>query len=107
MIPLLPLYLLESVTYRPMPFSQEAALVVLALGLLVSVLGMLMWTRGNQLIGANRAAIYVNLLPLFGATMAVLLLGERIRGYHVIGGILIGFGMWLALRSPMDQAERA
>jgi drug/metabolite transporter (DMT)-like permease len=73
-------------------------IVVVVLALLVSVLGMLMWTRGNQLIGPNRAAIYVNLLPLFGALLAVLLLGETIRAYHVAGGLLIGSGMWLALR---------
>ena len=100
MVPLLPLYLIESAAYRPMPLSVESVLVVAVLALLVSVLGMLMWTRGNQLIGPNRAAIYVNLLPLFGALLAVLLLGESIRPYHVAGGLLIGSGMWLALRSP-------
>jgi len=105
MIPLLPLYLLESTIYKPVPVSAEAAVVVLALGLLVSVLGMLMWTRGNQLIGANRAAIYVNLLPLFGATLAVLLLGEKIQAYHLAGGLLIGSGMWLALRPAGVQAD--
>lgn len=68
---------------------------------------MLMWTRGNQLIGANRAASYVNLLPLFGATLAVLLLGESIRAYHLVGGLLIGSGMWLALRPPAVQADLA
>ena len=98
LIPLVPFYLVESVVYRPVPVSIETVLVVFVLALLVSVLGMLMWTRGNQLIGPNRAAIYVNLLPLFGALLAVLLLGESIRTYHVVGGLLIGSGMWLALR---------
>ncbi len=100
MVPLLPLYLIESVVYRPVPLALETVLVVTVLALLVSVLGMMMWTRGNQLIGANRAAIYVNLLPLFGATLAVLLLGESIRTYHLVGGALIASGMWLALRPP-------
>ncbi len=98
LIPLAPFYLLESAIYRPVPVTMETLLVVFVLALLVSVLGMLMWTRGNQLIGPNRAAIYVNLLPLFGALLAVLLLGESIRAYHVVGGVLIGSGMWLALR---------
>jgi drug/metabolite transporter (DMT)-like permease len=100
LVPLLPLYLAESFVYRPVPASIDTVLVVVVLALLVSVVGMLMWTRGNQLIGPNRAAIYVNLLPLFGALLAVLLLGESIRPYHVAGGLLIGSGMWLALRSP-------
>ncbi len=100
LVPLLPLYLAETFVYRPVPASINTVLVVFVLALLVSVVGMLMWTRGNQLIGPNRAAIYVNLLPLFGALLAVLLLGESIRLYHVAGGLLIGSGMWLALRSP-------
>lgn len=95
---LLPLYLLETSFFRPMPVSASALLVVVTLALLVSVVGMLMWTRGNQLIGPNRAAIYVNLLPLFGATLAVLLLGEDLAAYHLAGGLMIGGGMWLALK---------
>jgi drug/metabolite transporter (DMT)-like permease len=98
LVPLLPFYLVESFIYRPVPVSIDSVLVVVTLALLVSVLGMLMWTRGNQMIGPNRAAIYVNLLPLFGALLAVLILGESIRAYHVAGGLLIGSGMWLALR---------
>lgn len=95
---LLPFYLLESAFYRPLPLSVESAVTVLVLALLVSVVGMLMWTRGNQLVGANRAAVYVNLLPLFGAGLAVLFLGESIHAYHVAGGLLVGAGMLMALR---------
>ena len=68
------------------------------LSILVSVAGMLMWTRGNQLIGPNRAAIYMNLLPLFGAILAVIFLQETIAVYHWVGGVLIAGGMWLVLR---------
>ncbi len=98
LVPLLPFYLAETVMYKPMPLSWQAVLVVTTLSLLVSVLGMLMWTRGNQLIGANRAAVYMNLLPLFGAILAVIFLRETIAVHHLIGGVLIGGGMWLVLR---------
>ncbi len=97
LIPLTPLYLAETVLYKSVPFSWHTVLVVLVLSLLVSVLGMLMWTRGNQLVGPNRAAIYMNLLPLFGAIMAVVFLHEVIAVYHLVGGLLIGGGMLLVL----------
>lgn len=97
---LAPFYLAETVLYKAVPVSWHTVLVVLALSLLVSVLGMLMWTRGNQLLGPNRAAIYMNLLPLFGAIMAVMFLRETIAVYHLVGGLLIGGGMWLVLRRP-------
>ena len=104
LIPLIPFYLAESAVYRPFQVSWESMMVVVTLALLVSVLGMLMWTRGNQLIGPNRAAIYVNLLPLFGALLAVIFLGETIRSYHIAGGLLIGSGMLLALRQENKSA---
>lgn len=94
---LLPFYCVETIAYRPVPFNMQTALVVVALALLVSVAGMLMWTRGNQMIGANRAAVYMNLLPLFGALLAVLFLNESIQAYHVAGGVAIGLGMLLTL----------
>ena len=98
LVPLLPFYLAESMMYKTMPFTWNTLLVVVTLSLLVSVLGMLMWTRGNQLIGPNRAAVYMNLLPLFGALMAVLFLHETIALHHLVGGVLIGGGIWLVLR---------
>lgn len=94
----LPLYLAETVLYKPVPLAAESILTIIVLALLVSVLGMLMWTRGNQLVGPNRAAAYVNLLPLFGAGLAALFLGEQVAVYHVIGCAMVALGMWLVLR---------
>ena len=101
---LLPFYVAETLLYKAMPFSWETVLVVVTLSLLVSVMGMLMWTRGNQLIGPNRAAVYMNLLPLFGAILAVVFLHETIAVHHLIGGVMIGGGMWLVLRNSGVRA---
>jgi drug/metabolite transporter (DMT)-like permease len=97
-ISLLPFYLAETSLYKAVLLGPQTFLVVIALALLVSSIGMLMWNRGNQLIGANRAAMYVNLLPLFGALLAFFFLDETITFYHIVGGIFICCGMWLALR---------
>jgi drug/metabolite transporter (DMT)-like permease len=92
LVPLLPFYLVESVVYRTVSVTWHTLLVVITLSLLVSVLGMLMWTRGNQLIGPNRAAVYMNLLPLFGVILAVVFLRENVAAHHLVGGVLIGGG---------------
>jgi drug/metabolite transporter (DMT)-like permease len=94
----LPLYLVETAWYKPVPIAIESLAAVVTLALLVSVLGMLMWTRGNQLVGANRAAAYINLLPIFGAGLAAVFLNEQIASYHVVGCVMIALGMWLMLR---------
>lgn len=54
------------------------------------------WNRGVDLIGANRAGVFLHLVPLYSAVMASLLLGEAIGLYHVAGFLLILTGVWLA-----------
>ncbi len=94
---LLPFYLLETALYKPVPFSWSTLLVALELALLVSVLGNLMWNKGNQMIGPSRAAIFINLIPLFGAILATTFLGEKVYSYHFLGAFLICMGLWLVL----------
>ncbi|NOQ52224.1 MAG: EamA family transporter, partial [Desulfuromonadaceae bacterium] len=47
------------------------------------------------LIGANRAGLYINLIPLFASLMAVLFLGETFQNYHLYGIIFIFAGLAL------------
>ncbi len=51
-----------------------------------------------ELIGAARAGIFVNLVPVFGALLAVVLLGEPFALYHAVGLALVLGGIWLAER---------
>ena len=52
--------------------------------------------RGVELIGANRAGLYVNLVQDFAAFMAIGLLSERMHGYHVVALLLVLAGIALA-----------
>jgi drug/metabolite transporter (DMT)-like permease len=56
------------------------------------------WNRGVELIGANRAGVFLHLVPLCSAVLAGLLLGESLMPYHVAGFLLILGGVWLAAR---------
>jgi drug/metabolite transporter (DMT)-like permease len=56
------------------------------------------WNRGVELIGANRAGMFLHLIPLYSAVLAGLLLGESLMLYHVAGFLLILGGVWLAAR---------
>jgi drug/metabolite transporter (DMT)-like permease len=51
-----------------------------------------------QLIGSNRAGAFLHLVPLFGSVMAIALLGEMLKFYHLIGFGLIIAGVALAAR---------
>jgi len=56
------------------------------------------WNRGVELIGANRAGVFLHLIPLYSAVLASPLLGEHIQIYHIFGFALILTGVWLAAR---------
>jgi drug/metabolite transporter (DMT)-like permease len=61
-----------------------------------SLLSQMFYARGVQLIGANRASLFINLIPLFGALGSVLILGETLQGFHLAAGALVIIGIVLA-----------
>lgn len=94
---LLPFYIAESLLLRPVPLNAISVGAILAVAVLVTILAMPMWNVGMKLIGANRASMFINLVPVFGAVLAVTLLGEQFELYHLAGMILISIGVWLVV----------
>jgi drug/metabolite transporter (DMT)-like permease len=74
------------------------AATVLYVATLPSVVAFIFWNRGVELIGANRAGVFLHLVPLFSTLLATVLLGERLMPYHVVGFALILIGVRLASR---------
>jgi len=65
-----------------------------------SVLSGIWWYRGIQSIGAEKAAIFINLVP-FTAAIAGVFFGEYVHPGQILGGILIGLGVWLSNQKNM------
>jgi drug/metabolite transporter (DMT)-like permease len=63
-----------------------------------SVLAYFCLNRGIELIGANRAAPFIHLMPVFGSILAILFLGERPQAFHAAGYALVLAGVALAAR---------
>jgi drug/metabolite transporter (DMT)-like permease len=63
-----------------------------------STLAYLFFNRGIALIGPNRAAPFFHLVPVFGSIMAILLLGEEPRLFHLAGYIMVFAGVVIASR---------
>jgi drug/metabolite transporter (DMT)-like permease len=76
----------------------QGLVILLYAALFPSVLSQIFFMRGVELIGPGRAGLFVNLVPVFGAMMAVALLGEPFRLYHAAGLALVLGGIWLAER---------
>ncbi len=63
-----------------------------------SLLGYLFLNRGVELIGANRAAPFLHLVPVFGSVLAIVFLGEHFELYHAVGYALVFAGITIATR---------
>lgn len=64
-----------------------------------SIAAQIFYIRGIELIGANRAGLFINLVPIFGTLLSILLLGERFQAYHAVALALTFGGIWLAEQS--------
>jgi len=69
-----------------------------------STLAYLFFNRGIALIGPNRAAPFFHLVPVFGSAMAILLLGEQPRLFHLVGYALVLAGVVIASRQGSASA---
>ena len=62
-------------------------------------MAQIFFMRGVELAGANRAGLYVNLVPVFAALMAVLILAETMYFYHIASVAMVLGGIYLAERN--------
>ena len=69
-----------------------------------STLAYLFFNRGLALIGPNRAAPFFHLVPVFGSAMAILLLGEQLKLFHLTGYALVLLGVVIASRRGSARA---
>lgn len=95
---LLPFYLWEYAQRGGFALSLPTAAALAYYGTLPSIAAYLFWNRGVAQIGANRAGLFVHLMPVFGALLSVIFLGERLYAYHYAGAVLVFGGIWLTTR---------
>ena len=74
------------------PFYLTLTYVVLFPGLC----SFFFWIKGISIIGANRAGVFLHLMPIFGAIMAMVIFDEKFMFYHFLGAIFILSGIILS-----------
>ena len=93
---LLPAYLIEiALGYRlniHIPFILTLSYVVLFPGLA----SFFFWIKGISIVGSNRSAIFLHMMPIFSTLMAILIFKEKFMTYHFIGAMLIIAGIVLS-----------
>lgn len=71
-------------------------ILALLVTLLPSLIAQVFFIQGVTLIGASRAGVFVNLVPVFASIMAVIFLQEVFQMYHALALILVLGGIWLS-----------
>ena len=97
---LVPLWIWELFTRPVMQLDAANLLSLFYVAVFPSTLAYLCFNRGVQLIGANRAAPFFHVVPVFGSAMAIVFLGEHPQLFHIIGFALVLTGVFVASRKP-------
>lgn len=75
--------------------------------LFASVIAYICWNRGVSVVGANRAGLFMHLVPAFSALLAIALLGESLLLHHAVGIGLIIIGIYLTTsKNPIGVGWR-
>lgn len=102
-LPLLAIEVFNGQAYWP---SVKGWLILGYISIAPSLLSQIFFIRGVELIGPGRAGIFTNLVPVFGAVLAVVILGEEFHLYHAAALTLALGGIWLSEQAGA-QARKA
>lgn len=102
----LPMALLENRAYHWSwvgRIKSVHVLGILSLNIFPSVLAYQFWNSALKKISANRVGIFLYLIPLYTTAISILLFGESLRLYHVLGGLLIFVGVLLVTSNGSEK----
>ncbi len=96
---LLPFLAWEIASGRVPSFSPGAIAAMAYVGIVPSVLATLLYMKGVSLAGPARVGQFIHLLPVYGAILSMIFLGEALHLYHAVGFALILAGIVLARKA--------
>ena len=86
--------LIPMLTYNgQVNLTSESLPLVLYAAIPTSILATWLWMQSIHYIGADKTAMFMNLLPVFTAIMATFILGEQLSSEQFIGGGLVLTGV--------------
>ena len=93
-----PQFLYELSNGQVINFDINLIYTLIFLALFPSIGSYYCWAGAVSIIGANRAGIFLSLIPLFSTIMAIAFFNEKFQFFHLIGAILIIIGLYLSNR---------
>ena len=93
---LIPIYFIEMSLGNKIVLNTPFILTLSYVVLFPGIFAFLFWIKGIAFIGANRAGVFLHLMPIFGAIMAIIIFDEKFMLYHSLGAIFIIAGITLS-----------
>ena len=91
-----PQFVFEFYQGQKVIFDFNLLFILIFLALFPSIGSYYCWAGAVSIIGANRAGIFLSLIPLFSTIMAISFYNEQFQFFHLIGAILIILGLFLS-----------
>ena len=99
---LIPFYFIDINIGNEIKFDIPFFLILTYVVLFPGLISFFLWIKGVGLIGANRAGVYLHLMPILGAIMAMMFFDEKILFYHFVGAIFIIAGIVLSNKKKLN-----
>ena len=93
---LLPLFILDITQGKVIEISENLFYILIYVAIFPSIGSYYCWAGAVSIIGANKAGIFLSLIPLFSTIMAIFFYNEQFQFFHLIGAILIILGLFLS-----------
>ena len=100
---LIPIYFIEMYLGHLIVLGKPFLLTLTYVVLFPGLAAFFFWIKGISLIGANRAGIFLHLMPIFGAAMAMIIFDEKFMYYHIFGAIFIVAGIALSNKKKVND----
>ena len=93
---LIPIYFIEMSLGNQITLDKPFLLILAYVVIFPGLAAFFFWIKGISIIGANRAGIFLHLMPIIGAIMAMIIFNEKFMFYHILGAIFIIIGITLS-----------
>jgi drug/metabolite transporter (DMT)-like permease len=98
-----PFYLWELAQKGNFAPAPQTLASIAYMALFASVLAFIFWNRAVSAVGANKAGIFVHLMPVFSILLAITCLGERLQKFHLPGIVLVLTGLVLTTTGKLGR----
>ncbi|MDB9743509.1 DMT family transporter [Pelagibacteraceae bacterium] len=99
---LIPQFFYEKSIGLEVNFNKAFFLILLYVVVFPAIAAYYCWQKGIEIIGPNRATMFIQLMPLFSAVMAIIIFNEKFELYHFVGATFIVSGIYLSNKKTND-----